>query len=224
MKNKAFLFLFSLIITGCSVLPSFQKESVSDEELQSTLHWMVDDAVMLASTQIVYEMKSEMKTMIAEQPSSTPVYILPEQNTPIPTSIQQSNQLNAMITATPAANNCVNKVKFIQDITVPDWSIVSAGKPFTKTWRLQNTGSCIWDDSFSFVFSDGDIMGAKERISLSEGTMIKPDDKIDIAVYMVAPEKPGKYTGNWLIEDSVGNRFGTGENNDKAIWVKVEVK
>ena len=39
-------------------------------DIEKTVHWMVDDAVMAASTQIMYEVRQEMNTRIP--PTSTP--------------------------------------------------------------------------------------------------------------------------------------------------------
>lgn len=222
--RKALLILIVLILGGCTLIPQSNSVDVDSPEFRSTLHWMVDDAVMAASTQLVYEMRSEMKTMMAESPTETPVYVLPVNGTATATSIWQSNLDSAAVTMTPTPRDCLNKIKFVTDITVPDGTAVTAGKPFTKTWKMQNTGTCVWDENYTWVFESGDSMGAKERISLPDNTIVKPDDTIEISVYMTAPEKPGKYTGNWMMEDPSGIRFGTGDNNDRAIWVKVEVR
>ena len=212
-----------LILCGCSMLSKTPPEPTPD--LQKTVQWLVDDAVMAASTQIMFEVRQQIKTI---QPTVTPentsVTVDGRQWTPTVTSIWHGLHDDTGYEMTPTPLSCVNGVKFVQDVTIPDGTSVLPGKPFTKTWRLRNVGSCVWDENYSLFFSDGDRMSAKEQISFPEGVMVKPDDTIEISVYMTAPEKIGHYAGYWLLRDAAGTAFGTGEKNDRAIWVKVEVK
>jgi hypothetical protein len=36
--------------------------------------------------------------------------------------------------------------------TLPDKSVVGAGKDFTKAWEIRNTGTCSWDEGYVFAF------------------------------------------------------------------------
>src|SRR5512134_681096 len=47
--------------------------------------------------------------------------------------------------APPAGDSCHNSV-YIADVTIPDNTVLSPGEDFEKIWRIQNTGSCVWDD------------------------------------------------------------------------------
>ncbi len=196
-------------------------------DIEKTVHWMVDDAVMAASTQIMYEVRQEMNTRIP--PTSTPAPIFTPQPSPTPTvtSIWEGQHDYGEVeepTPTMAPMNCSNQVRFVKDVSIPDGTEVAAGKPFTKTWELQNIGTCVWTEGYKFVFVEGDQLGANAEISFPKETAVDSMGKIQISVYMTAPEESGSYRGYWMIEAPNGERFGTGNNGDKAVWVKVEVK
>ena len=52
-----------------------------------------------------------------------------------------------------------DQAAFIRDVTVPDGSPFAPGETFTKTWRLQNTGTCTWTTSnYTLVYvADNDF-------------------------------------------------------------------
>ena len=193
-------------------------------DIEKTVHWMVDDAVMAASTQLVYELRKEISTMIPPTLTPTNTYVVPIKSTPTMTSIWQGQHQSQDVLPTGTPENCLNRVKFVEDITIPDGTIVTAGKPFTKTWKLQNVGTCIWNDTYSFDFIDGNQMGANSKIPFPKDSLIYPQDTLEISVYMTAPTERGKYQGNWKITSPYGQQFGTGDNGEKSVWVKIEVR
>ncbi len=224
--------LFSFSFSGCQLASKISVAATSTPNFAATVKWIVDDAVMGASTQIMYTVNQRFESIsltetAAPEPQkevkpelvSSPVFTATITNTSIP-SAQETQSSQEMKDLFP----CIDKMKFIKDVTIPDNTIVEAGKPFTKTWQIKNSGTCTWDQSYHLVFQKGDRMSAKTKIDLPESVSVKPDDTIEISIYMIAPEKSGQYAGYWMMEDPKGNFFGTGENYDKAIWVKVRVK
>lgn len=223
--KKPLLFLLALIfMASCSAITDKGIPFVPTQDIEKTLHWMVDDAVMAASTQLVYEMRKEISTLIPATPTPTSTYVVPVELTATMTSIWQGQHSNEEPEITVTPENCINRAKFVEDVTIPDESIVAAGKPFTKTWKLQNVGTCVWTDKYSFDFVDGDLMDANEHIPLPKDTMVYPNGTIEISVYMNAPEKSGKYEGNWKIRAPWGTLFGTGEDSEDSVWVKIIVR
>lgn len=212
-----------LLLCSCSAIRNGSISLIPTVDIEKTVHWMVDDAVMAASTQLVYQMRVEISTMIPPTATPTKTYVAPVEFTPTMTSIWQGQHRNEESTPTPMALNCVNRVKFVEDITIPDGTVVAAGKPFTKTWRLQNVGTCIWNGDYKFEFVDGNAMGANTSIPFPD-KLINPDDTFEMSVYMTAPETVGNYQGNWKITAPDGSQFGTGENGEKAVWVKIYVR
>jgi hypothetical protein len=114
-----------------------------------------------------------------------------------------------------------DRVRFIKDVTVPDEMDLSPGEKFTKTWRLQNAGSCPWTIGYLLYFESGNIMdGPTSQFLTSEPVL--PGENIDVSVDLVAPGEIGAYQGNWKLRNVKGEGFGIGEYS-KAFWVKINV-
>jgi len=41
--------------------------------------------------------------------------------------------------------NCVNQLRYLKDLTIPDGTEVLEGEKITKRWLITNEGSCNWD-------------------------------------------------------------------------------
>ncbi len=53
----------------------------------------------------------------------------------------------------------------LEDLSLPDLgmtapAVLMPGQPFTKAWRVLNTGTCTWDDTYQLVFAYGSPAGA----------------------------------------------------------------
>jgi len=115
-------------------------------------------------------------------------------------------------TAVPAS---CDSMTYVADLTIPDGTRMDPKQDFDKTWRIQNTGTCTWDNSYKFVFVQGDQMGGSgQKISGS----VAPGQTYDITIDQTAPSNPGSYTGFWQMVNGQGAAFGA------RIWVKIEVK
>lgn len=69
---------------------------------------------------------------------------------------------------------------FIADITIPDGTVVEAGETFTKTWRLENSGTCAWSNAPLMFVSDPD--NAFEIVTPAIIPYAAPGDLIDVSV------------------------------------------
>ncbi len=116
----------------------------------------------------------------------------------------------------------LDKVAFEEDVTIPDGTRMEPGEVFTKTWRLRNDGETTWNKHFDLVFDSGEQMGGPDRQALTEE--VPPGESIDISVKLTAPEEEGEYTGLWILEDEVGNPFGTGTEAQSAFWLAIVVE
>ena len=114
-----------------------------------------------------------------------------------------------------------DRVRFIKDVTIPDEMDLAPGEAFTKTWRLQNAGSCPWTIGYLLYFESGNIMGGPTSQYLTSQPVLS-GETIDVSVGLVAPEETGTYQGNWKIRNVKGEGFGIGEAS-KAFWVKINV-
>ncbi len=144
------------------------------------------------------------------EPSSTPTSADAAQTNPAPPG------------ATPApGEGLYDHLTFIEDITYPDGAGVSPGETFTKTWRLQNTGTHTWTPGYSLVFDHGDDMGVTASIQFTT-KVVEPGEIIDISVELTAPETIGTYQGYWMLRNLEGKLFGCGDTS-QPFWVKVDV-
>jgi hypothetical protein len=122
---------------------------------------------------------------------------------------------------TQVPRDCTNKIMFVADVTIPDDTEIKSEETFTKTWRLQNNGTCVWDSTYSLVLVDGDQMGAAEPMSLDE--RINPGETVNLSVDLIAPEIIGAYRGDWMLRSVDDQLFGLGSEADVAFWVQIVV-
>lgn len=127
--------------------------------------------------------------------------------TPLPTA---TSTVTPVPTEAPVAIPC-NQAAFIEDVTIPDGTQIAPGAGFTKTWQLENTGSCIWTTDYMVVFDSGNQMGGVSSFNMP--STVDPGQSIDISVSLTAPVDTGTFEGFWKLEDPSGNAFGVGASS-----------
>ncbi|KAF0108746.1 MAG: hypothetical protein FD146_632 [Anaerolineaceae bacterium] len=64
-------------------------------------------------------------------------------NVAVPTDTSTpTSTATSTATSIPAPCNQASYNPATIDVTIPDWTVISAGAAFTKTWRLTNNGTC----------------------------------------------------------------------------------
>ncbi len=98
------------------------------------------------------------------------------------------------------------KLKFLQDLTVPDYTVMAPATVFTKSWQVQNTGTCAWQPGFQVILVGGVAMGGSPyKVSAA----VNPGAKVEISIKMAAPaNQTGLIQGTWRMVDLNGNQFG----------------
>ncbi len=133
--------------------------------------------------------------------------------------------VDASVTSTPTtpipsnAPDCVNSAAFVQDVTVPDRSGIPAGTVFTKTWRVKNTGTCVWTPEYVLTHYSEENMAAPFSTPLS---VAFPGETIDISVNLTAPGVIGDHTGFFVIRNPAGLIMKI--DNDSRLWVVIDVQ
>jgi len=112
----------------------------------------------------------------------------------------------ATATSSTSSSACVNNSDFVADVTVLDNTQFSAGESFTKTWQLRNSGTCVWDGAYNFVFVGGEQMSGPSSAPIADTVAL--GETINISVSLVAPTASGTYRGNWRIAAPDGTFFG----------------
>jgi hypothetical protein len=150
--------------------------------------------------------------------SATPVptrTLLPSQ-TAIPSATLAPSQTTAPTSAIPC-----NLARFVDDITIPDNTVIAPEASFTKTWRLQNRGSCTWTTGYALAFASGYQMSAPSTVKLTES--VAPGEYTNLSVKLTAPKTTGSYTGYWHLRNPDGVTFGTGASGTAGFYVKIKV-
>jgi hypothetical protein len=102
-----------------------------------------------------------------------------------------------------------HQAAFIQDITVPDGTKIKPGFNFDKVWRIQNTGTCEWDDGYVLKYVLGGSLDGKDVPIVKSSDFVKPGQMKDFGVTLTAPLIPNTYTDCWRMQDDGGFYFGT---------------
>lgn len=115
--------------------------------------------------------------------------------------------------------NCTDEAVFIADMTIPDDTEISAGETFVKTWKVRNSGTCIWNESYRLAFASGDQMSSPPSVPLNETA---PEKTLQISVSLVAPTINGTFTGIYQLENANGKIISIGTVDN--IWLRIIVK
>lgn len=125
--------------------------------------------------------------------------------TPTPGTVTPTGTF-ATVTVDPSslAFGC-NNLAFVRDVSIPSGTVMEPGKFFTKTWKVENTGSCAWEYNYILIFTSGNSLdGETSRIQKK----VASGGWMEVSVAMAAPEEPGTYTSSWRFSDGK-NLFGS---------------
>jgi hypothetical protein len=101
-----------------------------------------------------------------------------------------------------------NNAAFIGE-TIPDGTTMNPQHTFDKVWSLQNTGTCSWDEGYTFAFKSGDQMGGTDIKIVKTADFTDPGHSQAFKVTMEAPKAPGDYAGYWQMKTDAGVWFGS---------------
>jgi hypothetical protein len=162
-----------------------------------------------------------LQAMVTQEASDTPVAVIAS-STPFPTGTPIITFPTSTLYISPVPVKRCDAAAFVRDVTIPDGSILGPGKNFTKTWRLQNVGSCTWNSSYALIFINGDGMSAPSVVGLSGN--VYPGETVDVSVNLVAPTNKGQYRSYWKLRNASGVLFGIGSQGETAFWVDIKVQ
>ncbi len=127
------------------------------------------------------------------------------------------------IVSTVTTKNGCNDGAFMGESAPYDKDVVDAGKTFKKSWMILNTGTCTWDEGYSFAFlselSSPELNGYSivlKKDAPEEYT--KPQSSQTFVVKLEAPKAAGEYKGYWKLKDELGNAFGP----LVSVWITVK--
>ena len=117
----------------------------------------------------------------------------------------------------PTTNGC-NNAWFISESAPLDGATLLAGKELIKTFELLNTGTCAWDEGYSFSFRpeystspEGGGIGyyGKDEFITGLTYFTKPGESRVFKINFTVPRKLGEYVWAWKLKDDAGGLFGS---------------
>jgi hypothetical protein len=161
-------------------------------------------------TQVALTVQAELTRVVALTPSATPTLPPTATSTPEPATATATIVV-ATATATKPAVVAVTQspdnLAYVADVSVPDNSILSKNKAFTKTWKVSNSGTTTWiAGKYKLIYVDGTLLGDVKEVVL--GMDVAPGKEIDISVEMKTPGTSGDYISYWKMVNADGRVFG----------------
>ena len=192
--------LTALVLSACSAL--------GQEAPTATLAPNTDTPAPTVTQAII---ATEPQATIAETATIDPA--LPTATAEIPASptIDPARPTNAP--------DCTNSASFVADVTIPDNTEVDGGATFVKTWRISNTGTCIWGPDYTITHYSDERMGAPASVVLG---VTYPGQTLDISLSLTAPNSVGAHRANFVIKNPKGLIMKV--NDDSRLWLIIQVK
>lgn len=149
-----------------------------------------------------------------------------KQGLSMPTATPLTSTPDASITTTPGTPDgtssttsttgaCEDSAVLVEDVTVPDNTVMTAGQKFTKTWRFLNNGKCNWN-GYTIAFFAGDRMSTPDSAPVPATQAGKT---VDVSVELTAPSIGGAYTGFYVLKNDKGETLSIGV--EQAFWLKI---
>jgi hypothetical protein len=126
------------------------------------------------------------------------------QSTPLPTIFPTVNP-----------EDCLNDLRFVEDLTIPDNMFATLGITLDKQWRVENSGSCHWNANYRLRNIGGAALGAPAEIALYPA---RAGTQATIQILFTAPFTEGVYESAWQAIDPNGAAFGD------PIYIRISVQ
>ena len=161
----------------------------------NAIHTSAAQTVMAEFTQTAQAASPTPEATATEDFTATP-------ETPIPTDTPTVPVDASGATLTPLP--CDN-ASFVADITYPDGSEVTPEQDFVKTWKIKNTGTCIWGTGYTVIFAYGERMGGVSELLPAA---VAPGEEVEVSVRFKAPTNTGEFTSTWRMANASNSPFG----------------
>lgn len=200
------LMAFAIIVTACNLPGRSEPEAPQGDQIAT-------------SAALTVEARMTARPPSVTQPAPEPTNTQPP---PLATPTRTTVPTNTTVPSPTTTEAPCDRAVFVTDVTIPDGTDFAPGDTFTKTWRVRNTGSCVWTSGYSLVFDQGDAMGGPASVQLTSG-VVNTGETVDVSVNLTAPSSAGTYRGNWKLRNSSGVVFGTGASGTGSIFVEIDV-
>lgn len=210
-------------VSLCLVIMGFLLLVACGLDMRSTRPWQLETFSLSPSSPQVITPEIILAT-------NTPVRFSPTNTKPAETPLPTPTGLN--IDLLPVSS--CDKLRMVEDVTVPDGTILEAGTIFVKSWRIANEGECDWKDDIHLAYYGGETLFAptlvepyfmpvaiapQPRIGSWGKKLfrIEPGQTVDLALVFRAPDQPGNYISYWALVRETKERI------DPLIWIAISV-
>jgi len=98
------------------------------------------------------------------------------------------------------------KIRFVENVTIPDRAVVTPGQTLIKTWRVENNGNTDFPEGTKLIFLRGDrSISTEEEFPV---TGCKVGQSVEISAVIMTPTKPGRHTAVFRLADGERIPFG----------------
>ena len=230
----AIYIMLSIILSSCNLNLTVTPPPTQDVGvIQTEAFNQVLTQVALASSPTPLPTNTELPATptLQELPTFAPVGGGVSTNTPFPFNTAEPGfgltplaspvpTVGGIVPTVTTKNGCNNGV-LLSESAPYDGASLDRGQAFEKTFSFLNTGSCAWDEGYTFAFlpsySTSGFKGYDIAIKKDED-FTKPGKGISFVLKLTAPNTPGEYKGSWKLKDDGGSYFGS------LVWVKFVVK
>lgn len=137
---------------------------------------------------------AKLSPIVIPEVSSSPTFALTP--TPIPT-LEKTSPVNHSV--------CLDGMEILASfgsISGDESGVLVAwpGKQYNLSWRILNSGTCIWDSAYSLERESNDqnaVIGGNAPVMLKE--RISPGNSVVVQFNIVAPLSPGDYPVRWML-------------------------
>jgi hypothetical protein len=101
-----------------------------------------------------------------------------------------------------------------------DGAMLNPNESYKKSFTFLNTGSCAWDEGYTFVFQPAYSSPGFSGYNIlfrKTSDFIAPGKSITFTLELKASNLAGEHIGTWKLRDDGGNYFGS------MVWVKYVV-
>jgi len=98
------------------------------------------------------------------------------------------------------------RVKFVENVTIPERAVVLPGQTLVKTWRVENVGTTDWPENSKLIFFRGDrSMSTEEEFPIP---VCKAGQSVEVNAVILTPTQPGRHTAVFRLADADRMPFG----------------
>jgi len=185
---------FSLIMSACAAAATPAPTPTQDTGQVATMVAQTVDAIEAQKA--------------AQAIATTPPLMIPT----LPGQPTLASVLVPTLALPPIATTQACNVAVLVSETVPDGTSFVISAPFTKTWTLQNMGTCTWNTNYKLAFSSGDTMSGPKTLNF--GSAVAPGSTINLSLSLLANSTVSTTTGYWGLYDDKNIYWG-------RVWVTI---